>query len=326
MVSGLDQFESELSRRCFSRRQFLQFCGAMAATLALPARYTDRIAQALAVATRPPLVWLEFQDCTGDTESFLRATQPTVDDLLLDQLSVNYHETIMVPAGAMTEVSLMDTVRDAAGQYFCVVEGSIPIANGGTYCTIRGRTALSIVEEVTASALATIALGSCAFDGGLAAAAPNPTGATGVRGAVPTVQNLVNLPGCPANVENLTATLVHYLTFAALPPTDQQGRPRFAYGEEVHEECERHDHYEREEFVLEWGDAGHRMGWCLRRMGCRGPSAHHNCPTVRWNGGTSWPVAAGHGCIGCSQSQFWDRHTPFYARQGGGDDDGGEED
>lgn len=315
-----DSFENQLTQRGISRREFLKFCGAMAATLALPTHYTTRIAQALIGAVRPPLVWLEFQDCTGDTESFLRSGQPSVDDLLLETLSVDYHETIMVPAGAMTEKSLLDTVENFAGQYLCVVEGSIPARDGGVYCTIRGRTALSIVREVSASALATIAVGTCAWDGGLAAANPNPTGAVGVKDAVPGLTNLINLPGCPANVVNLTATLVHFLTFDEFPATDERGRPLFAYGDEIHEQCERHHHYERERFVLEWGDAGHRNGWCLKKMGCKGPDTHHNCPVVQWNEATSWPIGAGHGCIGCAEQRFWDRYSPFY-RQGDDDDD-----
>ena len=98
--------EEQLVRGGIDRRQFLKFCGAMVATLALPARYVSRVAEALTSAVRPPLVWLEFQDCAGDTESFLRATQPSIDELLLEILSVNYHETTMVPAGLRAEKSL----------------------------------------------------------------------------------------------------------------------------------------------------------------------------------------------------------------------------
>ncbi len=319
-------FEQQLARRGVSRRQFLRFCGAIAATLALPARYTERVAQALVSAPRPPLVWLEFQDCTGDTESFLRSRQPGVDELLLDLLSLDYHETLMVPAGAMTEKSLRDTMTGFSGQYIAVVEGSIPTRDGGVHCMIRGRTALSIVNEVCRSALATIAVGTCAWDGGLAAAAPNPTGAVGVRDAVPGLPTLINLPGCPANVVNLTATLVHFLTFQEWPAADSSGRPRFAYHEEIHEECERHEHYEHHRFVQEWGDYGHRHGWCLFRMGCKGPETHHNCPQVKWNDGTSWPIGAGHGCVGCSESRFWDRMTPFYAPLRDDDGDDGDDD
>jgi hydrogenase small subunit len=304
--------QERLESRGVSRRQFLKFCGLMTATLALPSHYTARVAKALLTAPRPPVVWLGFQDCTADTESFLRASQPGVDDLLLDLLSLDYHETIMVPAGAMSKASLSDTVNNYRGQYLCVVEGSIPTKNGGIYCQIGGRTALSIAQEVCSNALATIAVGTCAWEGGLAAAAPNPTGAVGVKDAVPGLQPLINLPGCPMNVANLAATIVNYLTFQQWPETDGSGRPHFAYGEEIHENCERHDHYEAERFVRAWGDEGHRQGWCLFQMGCRGPETSHNCPAVKWNDGTCWPIAAGHGCVGCTESRFWDRMSPFY--------------
>ena len=91
--------QERMSQHGVTRRQFLKFCGLMTAALALPARYSTHIAQALLTNPRPPLVWLEFQDCTGDTESFLRASQPGVDELILDVLSLDYHETLMAPAG-----------------------------------------------------------------------------------------------------------------------------------------------------------------------------------------------------------------------------------
>jgi hydrogenase small subunit len=49
-------------------------------------------------------------------------------------------------------------------------------------------------------------------------------------------------------------------------------------------------------------------------MGCKGPEATYNCPTVRWNDGTSWPVKSGHGCIACASHRFWDTKSPFYKR------------
>jgi hydrogenase small subunit len=321
MGSGKQGFKVRLDTGGISRRQFLKFCGAMVATLALPKRYETRVAEALTSAIRPPLVWLEFQDCAGDTESLLGASQPSIDELLLETISLDYHETLMVAAGTQAERSLAETVENYRGQYICIVEGSIPTADGGVYCMVQGRTALDIAREVCGSALATISIGTCAWDGGLAAAAPNPTGATGVRGAVPGLTNLVSLPGCPANVINLTATLVHFLTFGELPSRDEQGRPRFAYGEEIHEECERRRHYRNDRFVLQWGDEGHRQGWCLKKMGCKGPETHHNCPSVLWNEGTSWPVGSGHGCIGCAELNFWDRFAPVYSELDDDDDD-----
>jgi hydrogenase small subunit len=314
---------SPSEKTSMNRRGFLKFCGLMAATLALPSFYARRIASALSAAQRLPVVWLEFQDCTGDTESFLRAspfpnplqggnTMPGLVDILLDYISVEYHETIMAPAGFQSEQSLANVLDQYSGQFLCIVEGSIPTASNGAYCTIRGRTALSIAQQVIPQARAVIAAGSCAWDGGLAAAAPNPTGAVGVNQIVPGLSNLVNLPGCPSNVVNLVATIVYFLTYDQLPDHDSQNRPYFAYGEEIHDECERHDYYEADQFVLEWGDTGHQQGWCLFKMGCRGPRTDSNCPKVKWNESTSWPIGAGHGCIGCTSTHFWDANSPFY--------------
>ncbi len=219
-------FTDRLAQRGIDRRDFLKFCGVMAATLALPRTGITRISKALAATPRPPVVWLEFQDCTGDTESFLRASQPSVDEFLLDRISLDYHETLMAPAGDGTELSLSDTIRTYPGEYIAIVEGSIPTANGGTFCMVRGRTALSILQKVAASARYIVAAGSCAYDGGLAAAAPNPTGATGVAGAIPNPTNLINLPGCPTNVMNISAALVYILTYGDLPPwTEAADRP-----------------------------------------------------------------------------------------------------
>lgn len=307
-----------------SRRSLLKFAGLMAATLALPVKYGEVIASSLAAAARLPVVWLEFQDCTGDTESLLRAasrpdplqsgtTDPDLISLLLDFISVDYHETLMSAAGAQSDLSLSNTLANHPGQYLCVVEGSIPTAAKGMYCTIRGRSALSIAQGVIGMGRATVALGSCAWDGGLAAAAPNPTGAVGVAQAVPTAPNLIALPGCPVNVVNLVASLVYFLTFSKWPPLDSNTRrPLFAYSHEIHDDCERHVHYEAGRFVRAWDDAGARAGWCLFQMGCRGPRGRSNCPSVKWNGGTSWPIGAGHGCIACTTAHFWDQQAPFY--------------
>ena len=302
-----------LLRKGVSRRTFLKFCGAMTATLALPASYAPRVAAALSAAPRLPVVWLEGQDCAGNTEGFLRASHPTVAELVLDTLDVEYHETIMASAGRAAEKSLSDAVAAYPGKYIAIVEGAIPLADGGIYCLVGGKTFLSTVQEVCNNALLTIAVGTCAFDGGLPAANGGPTGATGVANVVPRAK-VINLPGCPMNVQNLTATIVYYLTFHSLPATDAMGRPLFAYGQLLHDQCERRAHFDAGEYVLAWGDAGAREGWCLYKMGCKGPETFANCPTVRFNDRTSWPVKAGHGCVGCTMPRFWDQMTPFYRR------------
>lgn len=286
-----------------SRRDFLKFCTVMAGTLALPRTAVDKIAAALEAPARTPVIWLEFQDCAGCTESFLRASRPTAAEIVLDILSVDYHETIMAAAGKRAEAAMKGTIE--AGGYLLVVEGSIPLGEDGIYCTVGGRTAVDILQEAAQNALAVIAVGSCAAFGGIPKASPNPTGAVAVQDLV-TDKPVVNLPGCPLNVVNLTATVVHFLTFGALPEMDQLNRPLFAYGARIHDNCERRGHFDAGEFVKQWGDEGHRKGWCLYEMGCKGPVTFHNCPAVRWNDGANWPVGSGHGCIGCSEPDFWE--------------------
>ena len=228
-------------------------------------------------------MWLEFQDCAGNTESFLRASRPSAADVVLDVLSIDYHETIMAAAGHRAEENLATTVKQSAGQYIAVVEGSIPTGANGGYCTIGGALRFDIAREVCGNAAATIAIGTCAAFGGIPAAAPNPTGALGVADALPGIRNLINLPACPANAENLTALLVHYLTFKTWPPSITYRRPLFAYGKPIHDNCERRAHFDAGQYVEAWGDAGHRAGYCLYKMGCKGPVTYQNCPNVRWN-------------------------------------------
>ena len=309
---GRGGFTAELAARGVTRREFLGFCASMAALLALPRRTAATIAEALEGARKPTLVWLEFQDCAGNTESFLRARHPTAAEVILDLLSIDYHETLMAAAGRDAERALARAIREERGRYLAVVEGSIPTGGNGAYCTIGGRAALDIAREVCGGAAATIAIGTCAAFGGIPAAAPNPTGAVGVAEAVPGLRTLINLPACPANPENLTALLVHYLTFGTWPPLDHYRRPLFAYGKAIHDACERRAHYDAGQYADRWGDAGHRTGYCLYKLGCKGPVTFQNCPNIRWNDDTNWPVGCGHPCIGCAEPYFWDTMTPFY--------------
>ena len=317
MKESNNWFLDELERRGVSRREFMGFCGVMASALALPRTAGARILAEIQRTEKPVLVWLEFQDCAGNTESFLRASRPTVAEIVLDTLSVDYHETIMAAAGQRAEDTLKKTIQDHKGKYIAVVEGSIPTGLDGAYCTIGGRSALAIAREVCGDALVTIAMGTCATFGGLPAASPNPTGALGVSDAVPGVKNLINLSACPANVENLTALIVYYLTFKALPPVDRYHRPLFAYGKAIHDNCERRAHYDAGQYVEAWGDDGHRIGYCLYKMGCKGPVTYQNCPSVLWNERTNWPIGCGHPCIGCAEPDFWDKMTPFYQHLSG---------
>jgi hydrogenase small subunit len=312
-MRGRDRtFRRELEARGITRRDFAGFCAGAAALLALPRSAAGQIAAALQSRPKPPLVWLEFQDCAGCTESFLRSSKPTATEIILDLLSIDYHETIMAAAGARAEAALAAVVERRAGEYIAVVEGSIPTGAGGAYCAIGGRSAVQIAHEVCGHASAVIAVGTCASFGGLPAAAPNPTGALSVAEAVPGIKTLINMPACPVNADNLTALITHFLTFGYWPALDSLQRPLFAYGKSIHDACERRAQFDAGQYVERWGDEGHRAGYCLFKLGCKGPATFHNCPNIRWNDHTSWPVGCGHPCIGCAEPAFWDRMTPFY--------------
>jgi len=302
-----------LQERGVSRRDFLKFCSAMTAAMALPASFAPKVAQALDEVKRPTLVWLEMQSCTGDSEALLRSANPTVGEIVLDILSVDYHETIMAAAGHQAEEALDKTIAAFKGKYICVIEGSIATKDSGVYGSTGGKSHLDRARQVAGGALATIAVGTCASYGGIAAAVPNPTGAVGVKEAVPGA-TVINLPGCPVNADNLTATIVHYLVFGKIPALDSHGRPLFAYGKRIHDNCERRPHFDAGQYVEHWGDDGHRKGFCLYKMGCKGPATFHNCPSQRYNEKTSWPVASGHPCAGCSEPNFWDTMSPMYKR------------
>ncbi len=302
--------QTALVEKGISRRRFIGFASAMAALLALPASMTPQIVNALETKRLPRVIWLEFQDCAGNTESMLRTSHPTIAEIVLDAISLEYHETIMAGAGAAAEKARMDVINSGE-PYVVIVEGSIPTAENGIYCTIGGKTALQILKESAANAALVIAVGACAWDGGFPRL--GVTGAVGV-GDVIGNKALINLGGCPHNAANTAATLVHYLTFGDAPALDSYNRPLFAYGHLIHDQCERRANFDAGRFVEAWGDEGHRNGWCLYKMGCKGPQSTYNCPIVRWNEGTSWPIGAGHGCIACASPRFWERMSPFYDR------------
>jgi [NiFe] hydrogenase small subunit len=283
-----------------SRRQFLKFCGVVAGALGLDATFGPKIFEAFAAGPKPSVLWLHFAECTGCTEAVLRTSSPGFADLIFDTISLDYHETLMAAAGETVDTILAAAAETHRGQFFCVVEGAIPTAAGGVYGWIGGRTMIEIAQEICPKAKAIIAVGNCASYGGLPAAWPNPTGAVGVEGALGAGLRVpvVNLPGCPPNPVNFVGTLASYLLSGNLPELDGEGRPKFAYAKPVHGQCPYRDDKSR----------------CLFEAGCKGKKTFNNCPSVKFNDGTSFPMQAGHPCIGCSEPDFWDTMTPFYRK------------
>ncbi len=296
------------SRLRIDRREFMQFCAATAATLGLSTGAEAAIAKAVEKARRPSVIWLHFQECTGCSESLLRAEHPTLEKLILDVISLDYHETLMAAAGHQAEAARKAAMKANKGKYILVVEGAIPTKQNGIFCKIGGHTAIDLLKECAADAAAVIAMGSCASWGGMPSTIPSiagadssPTGSSGVADVLG--KPVVTIPGCPPNPYNFLATAVHFLTFGKLPDIDELGRPKFAYGRIVHEHCERRAHFDAGRFALAFGDEGHRKGYCLYKLGCKGPETHANCSTIGFGdvGESNWPVACGHPCIGCSE-------------------------
>ncbi|MBE1427129.1 [NiFe] hydrogenase small subunit [Desulfomicrobium macestii] len=290
----------------------MKFCTTIAAVMGMEASFANKIALALTSPKRPSVVWLHNAECTGCSESILRAVRPFIDDLILDTISLDYHETIMAAAGHKAEEALHAAVSSPNG-FLCVVEGAIPTKDNGIYGMVGGRTMLEINSEILPKAIAVISYGTCATYGGVQAASPNPTEAKGINDALKHLGvNAVNIPGCPPNPYNLVGTIVHLLTHSlAIPEMDSINRPIMFFGETVHEQCERLPHYEAGEFAPSFDSEEARKGWCLYQLGCKGPMTYNNCPKVKFNQ-TNWPVQAGHPCIGCSEPDFWDAASPFY--------------
>jgi hydrogenase small subunit len=302
-----------LERRGVSRRDFLRFCTQISVMLGLGEALSPQIVQALQSVKRPSVVWLQLQECTGCVESVLRSADPTIGDLVLDLVSLDYQHTLMAAAGDAAEAALRASMEANRGQYLLLVTGSVPLEENGIYLMIGGRTGREILEEAAAGAAAVIAIGACAHFGSVQAANPNPTGAVGVAQIVKD-KPVVTIAGCPPIADVVTATVVYYLTFNRLPDMDGEGRPLFAYGARIHDQCPRRANFDAGQYVQRFDDEGARQGWCLYEVGCKGPATFSPCPIFQWNDHTDWPIGAGHPCLGCTERFFWDTMTPFYRR------------
>ncbi len=293
-----------------NRRDFMKWASATTATLMLPPMFTPLVAEATELMNRVPVIWIELQDCAGNSEALLRSSAPTVDDLLFDVLSLEFHETIMAASGHQADAQLEDAIEHFKGKYLLFVEGAIPTAMNGQYGTIgaSGETFQEHLMRLSNDAAAVVAVGSCATFGGIPAAAPNPTGAVGVMDLVKG-KPVINIPACPANPANMVGVVLHFVLTGQVPELDSLLRPKFAFGYRIHDNCERRAHFDAGEYVEEWGDEGAKNNWCLYKMGCKGPMTFNNCSIIRYNEGANWPIGVGRGCIGCSEPDFWDKYA-----------------
>ena len=303
----------------YSRRDFLQLCTTLVATAPMGLALTDKaspaaVAKKIAKAKKPSVVWLHFQDCTGCSETLLRTSKPDVADLIINVISLDYHETLMAACGQQAEEALQSAVSDNSGKYVLVVEGAIPTKEQGVYMMLGGKPAMEVLRNVGSKAAAIIAIGSCASWGGVPSADPNPTGATGVDQIISgtTAPPIVNIPGCPPNPYTLLGVVLEYAVMGKLPACDDLKRPKFAYDRYIHDHCPRRAHFDAGRFAGDFGDAGHSEGYCLFKLGCKGPVTHAGCSTRHFNEMVgAWPIGTGAPCFGCTEQAVGFRIPAF---------------
>ena len=307
-----DTYLEAIIKQGYSRRDFMKFTTYMAAYMGLQNSAIGQITKALETTPRLPVIWEHYQECTCCSESFIRSDHPIVADIILDKISLDYSETLMAASGEQAEAAKHDTMKKYHGEYILCVEGSIPTGDDGNYCCIAGKTALEQFKEAAEGAKAIIAWGSCASNGCVQSAAPNPTGATPIHKFVNN-KPLIRVPGCPPIGEVMAGVIVHVVAFGRLPELDRMNRPKAFYAKRVHDSCYRRAYYDAGLFAETFDDENAKKGYCLYKVGCKGPMTYNSCGTIKWNNGVSYPIQSGHGCIGCSEDDFWD-NGPLYER------------
>ena len=118
------------------------------------------------------------------------------------------------------------------------------------------------------------------------------------------------MPGCPAQPDNITETLLYLLHQmsgrAPMIPLDDSLRPTWLFGRTVHEGCDRGGFYEQAEFAEGYGSP-----LCIVKLGCWGPVVQCNVGKRGWTGGIGGCPNVGGICIGCTMPGFPDKFMPF---------------
>jgi len=272
-----------------------------------------------------PVIWMAASACTGCSISLLNSGSPRIENILIEEIipgvhiNLRYHETLMAGAGEQVIKVLDEAIAEKKGTYILAVDGAIPTAEGGVYGAIGERdgkpvTMLERFTDLASNSLAILAVGTCASFGGIAAAAPNPSGAMSVQKVLAAKgidKPLVNIPGCPPHPDWFVGTVASIL-LKGLPTAedlDDNLRPLDFYGKLIHENCPRRAYFDEGKFAQKFGDEG-----CLYELGCKGPITYADCPLRHWNRGTNWVIGAGAPCNGCTQPEFPDLVAPFYEK------------
>ncbi len=256
-----------------------------------------------------------------------------VAELVLDKLSIRFHPTIMAAAGDKAISAIEETARDLKGKYVLVVEGPVPEAEGGEYCTFgiekttkdllgksvpKDKPMTLWMEELVPKAAAVIAVGNCASFGGIPKANAEVTGTKPISEVVKKIdanKPVINVGGCPPHPDWVVGTVLEGLTWLSggkKPDLDEHLRSKTFFGKLIHENCERRAAFDAGLFLEDWNDQNPDMKLCLFKMGCKGPVTYADCPIRRWNSGVNWCVGANAPCHGCAEPAFYKDLSPLY--------------
>jgi hydrogenase small subunit len=272
-----------------------------------------------------PAVWLQGSACSGCVVSLLNSFAPGAASLVLRELTPGTHLSVrfLMTAMAGQGQQVIDVLADEAaadrGKYVLVVEGALPLGDG-MFSTLGEADGREVplpqrAAELARSALAVVAVGTCASFGGIPAGAPNPTEAVSMGELLRREgldAPLINIPGCPPHPDWIVGSLMAVALYgleAVAAQLDELGRPRIYFGKLIHETCPRRADFDAGRFAKQFGQPG-----CLYELGCKGPVTCADCPTRMWNSGTNWCVGAGSPCHGCVEPDFPDRLAPLYRK------------
>ena len=270
--------------------------------------------------------------CDGESVAMTAATNPSIEDLLAGVIPgspaiVLHNPMLAFENGDEFMQAWYDAEDDRLDPFILVLEGSIAnerLSGEGHWTgfgvdAFDGQpiTANEWIDRLAPKAAAVLAVGTCATYGGVPAMRNNPTGAMGLpdylgwgwkaRCGLP----IVCLPGCPAQPDNITATLLALVLFlgglAPAPELDEQLRPKPLFERTAREGCSRAGFTEQGLFATTYGNDSR----CLVKLGCKGPIAKCNVPQRGWINGVGGCPNVGGICIGCTMPSFPDRFMPF---------------
>ncbi|MGE5416407.1 MAG: hydrogenase small subunit [Acidobacteriota bacterium] len=293
-----------------SRRDFLRLAAGSAAAISMSGFLAPFIKEAVAAGTAPAVIWLQGASCTGCSVSLLNTVHPTIQDVLLNVISLHYHPNISAGCGEIV-MKEIENVSNNKNGFFLVVEGAVPTGIDGKFCTVGEKskteewTFVDFVKTLGEKATGVINVGTCSAFGGIPAAGPNPTDCVPVSDIVDN-KTMINIPGCPPHPDWIVGTLAHVILYGKPPELDTNGRPKMFYGGVIHDNCPRRQYFDNAIFAKNFSEPG-----CLLEIGCKGPIAHCDSTTRLWNGGVNWCVKSGAPCLACTEPEFpW----PIYER------------